>query len=1217
MPTFPAHPEADDSRPARVFVGRARELAELVSGLEDAVAGRGRLFFVVGEPGIGKTRLAEELALAAAGRARVVWGRCLEGGDGPAYDPWVQVLRALRRDTDDAALARLLDSSPLSRIQSEGSPLARKLPASNAAPTSEEAADARFAFFDAVMTALRAAAERQPLVLLLDDVHDADQPSLQLLRFLARTLVDARILLVATYREMEVRNDAARAAIVSAAARYGRRLPLGGLSEEEVGRLIRGSFALAPTPAVCAEVHRTTDGNPFFVDEIVRLLVAEHHNQLPEEIPATGLPIPHGVREAIRQRLRPLPADTRAVLEAAAVVGREFDLACLTNLFPPLREQLPALLRGAEGGGLVHRRADKLGGYLFAHALIRETLYDDLPPARRIELHRQVGEILEARYEPDLDPHLDELSHHFEQAATADPDGRALRYLTRAGARAMEMLAYEDAAARYRRALDALRLQDPDNRVRELELLLAGGEALARAGNTASAEESFARAAALARQLGRSESFARAALGFGGTSFGVPRGSAADPTLLALLEEAIELLHRGTEATAGGAASLDPRLTTTTPGAPVIETAPRGLLPRLLARLAVELYFSDSAARRAEMSEEAMRLARESGDPATLAYVANARHFALWDSPDAAQRLAVANEAIAAAERAGDRDLASRGHFWRLMDLLELGEASAWEREIEVFAGIAEDLRQPRFRSLAASLRATRALWRGRFAEVEAHVQQALALADGLDDGQAPLSASLQSFALHRLQGRTNELEPLVRGWVAHSPSQPAARAALALVLADLGRLEECGAEFAQLAAHEFADLARSNRLVSMIPWLAEICAALGDGRRADRLYRSLLPFAGNVISAGYRICFGPACRYLGLLATTFGDGAAAQRHFEDALAQGCRMKGAPYVAMTQLDLARFLYARGSEADLERARELAADAGRSASDMGMAGVAGKARDLAAQLGSDGPRSDEPQESRVAASGGGGARTDAPSARVVPFSKRRGDRAHLAALPRRARGADAPTGAAVPPSERPERYEFRLEGEYWSIGRSSALFRLKDSLGLRYLARLLAEPGRELHVTDLVDAGRGPAEVRVSGEDLKALGLRGRGSPDPASERLDARARRAYRERLGDLRHELDEAERFNDVERARRLREEIVALTHELGSALRQGRGSASRDTERARVSVTRVIKAAVRRITASDRDVGLYLATTVKTGTYCSYRPDPRLAVEWLLSGG
>jgi DNA-binding SARP family transcriptional activator len=308
-----------EARTVGVFVGRDRELAELLAGLDEALAGRGGLILVGGEPGIGKSRLAGELAGQAKARgARVLSGRCWEAGGAAPYWPWVQSLRSYLRDADPQALRAELGSG--APVVAQMLPEVREVVSDLPPPQSLESDGARFRLFDATATFLRRAAATHPLVLVLDDLHAADTPSLLLLQFLAGEVTDAKILIVVTYRDVELLRDHPLRSTLAELSRHDttRRLTLSGLSQLDVSRFIALTTEVQDADALAAAIHGQTDGNPLFVDELVKLLVAEGRlRSADSRRPA----IPDTVREVIAQRLAHLPEECTDVLMRAAVLG--------------------------------------------------------------------------------------------------------------------------------------------------------------------------------------------------------------------------------------------------------------------------------------------------------------------------------------------------------------------------------------------------------------------------------------------------------------------------------------------------------------------------------------------------------------------------------------------------------------------------------------------------------------------------------------------------------------------------------------------------------------------------------------------------------------------------------------------------------------------------------------------------------------------------------
>ena len=467
--------------PRSALVGRERELAELVEGLDDAVAGRGRLFLLVGEPGIGKSRLAEELiAHARAREARILVGRCWEAGGAPAYWPWVQSLRSYVRDTDADTLRSQLREGAADVAQLL--PELRDLLPDLAPARPLESEGARFRLFDSMTAFLKSAAAARPLVLVLDDLHAADEPSLLLLQFVARELGDSRLLIVGAYRDVDPTPADPLTATLTELARepVTRQLALAGLGEEDVVHFIELAAPGRPGAELAPAVHAETEGNPLFVGEIVRLLAEENRLEDPVTAP---LAIPQSVREVIGRRLRNLSDACNRLLTLASVLGREFDLDALASVSGLSPGEILELLDEAMETRVVSEVPGAIGRMRFAHALIRDTAYHGLTRSGRVQLHREVGEALEALYAPDLDPHLPELAHHYFESAAGGNGQKAVDYARRAGSLAIDLLAYEEAVRLYEMALEALGLDGAASAQLRCELLLDLGEAQSRAGD--------------------------------------------------------------------------------------------------------------------------------------------------------------------------------------------------------------------------------------------------------------------------------------------------------------------------------------------------------------------------------------------------------------------------------------------------------------------------------------------------------------------------------------------------------------------------------------------------------------------------------------------------------------------------------------------------------------------------------------------------------------
>jgi predicted ATPase len=407
------------SKGHKQFVGRAHELGVVGEAFEDVVASRGRLVLVAGEPGIGKTRLCEQVAdYARRHDAAVCWGRCYEGEGAPPFWPWVQVLRLCIKELDVDTLTQALgaDAVPLAQLVPELS----RTPLASPQGAVTDSPESRFQLFDAVARLLQLVTVRAPLVLLFDDIQGADASSLLLLHFVVRALRESRLLTVATYRDLPLPGAHPLSQTLGELARVpGRQqMRLAGFSTAEVAEYLHGITGVAPSNAAVAALHQRTEGNPLFLSEFIDAVRAEHGRNLEALVGVSSLTIPPTVRAVIERRLAPLSEVCREVLQVAAVVGRDIPGELLRAFHPAA----VAALQEAIAVGIVSPDVGESSRYRFAHALIRETLYSGLAEAQRHLLHRQVAEALEQQ--PDASERVAELAHHFDAAGDSSEGGR-------------------------------------------------------------------------------------------------------------------------------------------------------------------------------------------------------------------------------------------------------------------------------------------------------------------------------------------------------------------------------------------------------------------------------------------------------------------------------------------------------------------------------------------------------------------------------------------------------------------------------------------------------------------------------------------------------------------------------------------------------------------------------------------------------------------------
>jgi len=893
------------------FVGREEERAVLRRLLDRVAGGRGALVMIGGEPGVGKTRLAEELMAEARQRhMTALRGRCYEMEGAPPYIALVEILEAAARVLRPEALREALgDAAPeVAKLMPELRHLLPDIPP----PAELSPEQERRYLFNCIREFMERAGRGQPLFLVLEDLHWADDSTLLLIQHIAHQIDEMPVLMVGTYRdvELDVARPLARALGELTRERLAHRLALKRLAEADVQAMLRALSGQQPPTALVRAIYGETEGNPFFVEEVYQHL-AEEGKLFDEmgcwrpDLSIGELDVPQGVRLLIDRRLERVGRECRHILTAAAAMGRGFSFELLEALGEGDPDALVDAIDEAERAHLIAAADGREARFSFTHELIRQTLLSGLSLPRRQRLHLQVAEAMERVYGHALAEHTVDLAYHLYQAGAAADADKTLRYLTLAGERAMAATAYEEAAGYYERAIQAATMTGRLEEAQRCQLFLALGEARRRAGELLSAREAFLRAANIARSLKAADSLARAALGFGGP---VLIAVEEDPTQLALLEDALCALG----------------------------DSDSELRARVLACLALALHPSNQWERQASLSKDAVEIARRVGSPSSLLAALHARQFALWGperGPETVHaRLALAAEMLQVAEEAADAEMIMGAHGWRSTGLLELGDVSAADAEIREWTRLAEELRQPVYLWFRAFVLAMRATMDGRFEESERLVQEALTVGQAVRkqaDLNSPLVAfGAQLFELRWHQGRLPEVETVLRGFVEQYPEIPVWRAALALLHTEAARPEEARSEFEHLAVADFADLPRDAVWLICVALLSEVCACLGDAARSVALYDLLLPYAGRTVVAGNPVivCRGAASRNLGLLATTMGRSDEAQQHFEDALEMNTRMGARPWIARTKHGYAAMLIHRNSPGDGDKAFRLLTEA---------------------------------------------------------------------------------------------------------------------------------------------------------------------------------------------------------------------------------------------------------------------------------------------------
>jgi DNA-binding CsgD family transcriptional regulator/tetratricopeptide (TPR) repeat protein len=900
--------------PSFPFVGRPRELT-LLRSLMPRAGGEGRrLALLGGEAGSGKSRLVREFAHEAAGEgALVLYGGC----DAVVRIPYQPVAEALTH------LARVAEPDQLrDDLGAGGGELTRLIPdlAARAGPLPEPVtADQdteRHRLHQAVAELLVNASRRRPLLVILEDVHWADNPTLHLLRHLSRAAADARMLLVATFRDLEADVPAELSSALVDLRRTEGVVPirLAGLTSGEIAELVgqaAGGDLGDELPRLAGSIHELTEGNAFLVIELWRALVETgalvaaggraHLTRPPQE-----LATPDTVREVVTQRVARLGEETTAVLELAAVIGPEFDLAVLVRGTGRDEAALLGSIDLALRSGMVADVPERPLVFRFAHELVRRALYDRLPAPRRVELHLCAGEALEAGSPQPSARTLADLAHHFTAAAPLGGAERAVDYNLRAAEAATAALAFDEAALALR---TALRLGIADERERA-EVELALGVACYRAGRGSEALEAYRGVAAIARAAGNADLLARAAVGFENSCW---RMAAVDAGALELLTEAAAM--QGEE-----------------------DSGRRVMVLSGQARACAFLGDHDRSAR---LRDESIEVARRLGDRRALATVLMRAYWARGTT-GLDEILEMLTESRDLAAELGDIELQAEAMEWRISALIALGDLESARQELAEVYEMASRVGQPFIIHVAQHYRSTIALSDGRLAEAEETAERSFEWGRLLTGRDPTATYGVQMFGIRREQGRLAELAPVVRILAASKDQGGAWGPGLAVVLAELGMHDEARRELERVRRKGLMELRTGLWLASLV-YLVDAVALVGDDALAAEVYTELLPSAGSIVTVGHGVaCYGSADRYLGVVAATAGEREIARGHLEVALEVDRAMGAWTWLAHSQYALGKLLVQAGGD-DRARGRRLLQEAGSLAERIGMPTLLGRVR----------------------------------------------------------------------------------------------------------------------------------------------------------------------------------------------------------------------------------------------------------------------------------
>jgi len=868
----------------RVFVGREPELKQLQSAFDGAVSGQGALMMVVGEPGIGKTALCERISTYVTLRGgRTLLGHCYEEGSlSLPYLAFVEALRSyvLSREVKDLREELGTGAADVARIVSEIRERLKVKPRPKGDPE-----EARYRLLQAVTGFLSNAATVQPLLVVLEDLHDADKGTLDMLTHVSRNLSGARLLVVGTYRDVEVDRSHPLSAALAELRRvstYGRVL-LRGLNADEVRRMLE-SITREEIPWGLAEaVHRQTEGNPLFVQEVIRYLAEEglitqkEGRWRPTKDTPLEMNIPEGLRDVIGRRLSFMSPECNQLLSIAAVIGREFALDTLRVVANIKEDEFVNALKEAVQLSVLEERS-QVGviRYRFTHAFFRQTLYEELIAPQRLQLHQQVARSLETQYANRLEEHAAELAEHFSQSTDPADLVKAVEYGEMAAKRAMDVYAYGEAVRLLEQALKVQKVLDPDDKGEICDILLTLSDALLDGGQSRRVlDKELPEAFTLAESIGNEQGAARACfLAAQATAI----ESAGLPQIFAS-PEAVEWAERADRYAAP-------------------DTNERSLANQLMGLVK---FFSGKQREGVALLDQAVDLARNLGVPDAFWHAAY-RSLNFAAAPRRAEkRLQIAEEMVASS-RAGVRPVAFAVGLWFAgMAFLDWGQRQRAENTWREIQELAERSNQVYILLLSPGYDGCSATLDGRLEDAAQTTRSILARGEELGPTTLAAMCALQTgYHSLVLLGKAEEALQIAMTYYPVPYVQ-------APCLAHLGRDTEVTEILEQFVIKRPGIGSAEDETPSYEDIMYLEAAVLTEHREAaglllDRFSGSFSPFVSTVAIT----C---TARHLGGAAALLERYDEARQYYQEAIKVCTEMPFRPELALTRLQLAELLLA--------------------------------------------------------------------------------------------------------------------------------------------------------------------------------------------------------------------------------------------------------------------------------------------------------------------
>jgi len=964
-----------------VFVSRERELGRLGGFLARALKGQGQICFVTGEAGLGKTSLTVEFGRRAQQLQEdllVAIGACdAQTGISDPYLPFRELLGMLTGEVDERVAKgltteenarRLRDFLRVSKkviselapdlvdillpgaglltkagtlVAGHRNPLKRRTSSPSLGGAAPSGADAspmaeQGRIFEQVTTVLVEMAKKRPLILILDDLHWIDESSGSLLFHLARRIDKSRILIICTYRPEDVAfaREEWRHPLPKMVSEIKRQygdvfVALGDETPDEARQFINAlidSQANRLDDDFRRQLQQRTRGHPLFATELLRDM-QERGDIVPDEgghwIAGRSLDwnaLPARVEGVIEERIARIRGEVQELLTIASVEGETFTVQVISRLKQVDERQLLRILsqeldrqhRLVSEAGIERLGPMRISLFRFRHQMFQRYFYDSLGESERELLHEDVAAVLEALYAGRTEKVVVQLAHHYDLARR---DDKAAAAFLQAGRGAFAVYANREAIVLAKKGLDCLNRSGDAYRhaglLLDLNLLLA--EAQRHDGRFTESMSSYRAAAELAVKFDAPEALAQAALGHDEPRW---RCNLDEPYANKLLEQALERL--------GPEDSV--------------------LRVYLLAHLARGSQDSKPAEALATMLDEAVAMARRLDDPRALIESLRLR-LSLDRDPERIQwRIELIDEMLQLADRIKDKQLLMELLAFRIYDLVALGDADSWSRDLNTHQRMADEVGEPFYSYSVRAMKTARAINAGDFEEAEKMASEAHATGQQLGVSNVEGVLGVQMLTIRREQGRLREIAPVVKHFVEEHGAGAVWRPGLALIYSDLDVKAGAATEFERLASDGFASIPRDSLWQTSLCYLAEVCDYLQDAERAAVLYELLRPYANlTVVLGNAMVCLGATSRHLGQLASVLAKWDAAEAHFAHAIELNARMGAVPWLAHTRFQYSRQLMRCGRREDAERAVRLMDDAISAAQQYGMHGLLSRIR----------------------------------------------------------------------------------------------------------------------------------------------------------------------------------------------------------------------------------------------------------------------------------